>query len=388
MTAARRIVLIQPQAEGAGAQEVARLIDRGLQARGYEVHHLFFFRRTAAFDGMANAIFCARERPRNPAAWLRMFTRLLGELRRLRPDAALCFQHYGTLFGAPAARLAGIRSVIANRNSARVLMPWWMSLIDGLFGVAGVYSRVVVNSRDVEDEFDGHPASYRRRLVRIDHGFECKTSRLSRRDARALLKLPADATLLGCSARLHALKNLGAAIRLLPAEQSWHFALAGQGAEQPVLAALAEKLGCADRVHFLGELSPDGVAALLRALDVFVFPSMAETFGLAAVEAAQAGVPVVAHSLDVLQEVLSIDGEPCALFVDSNDTPAFADAVRRVLHDAALADTLRRRATRLSERYSLDAMIDSYAAVIDDELRRRNPARPGEPAPSPHPRAP
>jgi glycosyltransferase involved in cell wall biosynthesis len=370
MTAAR-IVLIQPQAEGAGAQEIARLIDRGLQARGYEVHHLFFFRRTAAFDGLPNAIFCAPERPGGLGGWLRMFARLLGHLRRLRPDAALCFQHYGTLLGAPAARLAGVRTVIANRNSARALMPRWMRAIDGLFGTSGLYSRIVVNSADVENDFVKHPGNYRRRLVRIDHGFECKTTALTRREARTLLQLPADAVLLGSMARLHSLKNLAAAIRLLPLDARWHLALAGQGPEQPALAALAHELGCAERVHFLGELSPDRVGALLRALDVFVFPSLAETFGLAAVEAAQAGVPVVAHDLDVLREVLSIDGEPCALFVDSNDTREFAGAVRRILDDAALATALRARAVRLSARYSLDTMVDAYAAVLHDELRQR-----------------
>jgi glycosyltransferase involved in cell wall biosynthesis len=388
MTAARRIVLIQPQAEGAGAQEIARLIDRGLQARGYDVHHLFFFRRTAAFDGLPNAIFCAPERPAKIGAWLGMLARLLGHLRRLRPDAVLCFQHYGTLLGAPAARLAGIRTVIANRNSARALMPPWIRFFDGIFGTSGLYSRIVVNSADVENEFVKHPASYRRRLVRIDHGFECKATTLDRREARALLKLPADGVLLGCMARLHPLKNLAAAIRLLPHDRRWHFAIAGQGAEQPALAALAQELGCAERVHFLGEVPPDRVGALLRALDVFVFPSLAETFGLAAVEAAQAGVPVVAHRLDVLEEVLSVEGEPCALFVDSNDTRALAGAVRRILDDLDLAAALRARAAKLSARYSLDAMVDAYAAVLENELRRRDSPHGGESMQAVQPRAP
>jgi glycosyltransferase involved in cell wall biosynthesis len=378
MTAARRIILIQPQAEGAGAQEIARLIDRGLQARGYEVHHLFFFRRTAAFDSLPNAIFCAPERPATTGAWLNMLARLLGHLRRLRPHAVLCFQHYGTLLGAPAARLAGIRTIIANRNSARMLMPRWIRLIDGTFGTTGLYSRIVVNSADVENDFVRHPASYRRRLVRIDHGFECKTTALGRGEARRLLKLPADSVLLGCMARLHRLKNLAAAIRLLPLDRRWHLALAGQGPEQPALAALAQELGCAERVHFLGEVPPDRIGVLLRALDVFVFPSLAETFGLAAVEAAQAGVPVVAHRLEVLQEVLSVDGKPCALFVDSNDTPALAGAVRRILADPVFAAALRARAARLSARYSLDAMVDAYATVLDDELRRGNSPRGSE----------
>src|SRR5207247_6357544 len=42
-----RLVLVQTQAEGAGAQEISRILGQGLDARGYDVHHVFFFRRTA-----------------------------------------------------------------------------------------------------------------------------------------------------------------------------------------------------------------------------------------------------------------------------------------------------------------------------------------------------
>jgi glycosyltransferase involved in cell wall biosynthesis len=371
MTTAPRVALIQTQAEGAGAQEIARLLDRGLQARGYEVNHLFFFRRTAAFDHLPNAIFCARERPGNPWALLRMLVTLFGHLRRLRPDAALCFQHYGILIGAPAARAAGVRTVIANRNSARLQMPAWLRLADRWLGILGLFARVVANSRSVEEEFADHARSYRKRVVRIDHGFECKTSNLDRAAARAQLNLPAAAVLLGCVARLHPLKNLAAAIRLLPFDERWHFAVAGQGAEREDLAALARALGCADRVHFLGELKPEGVAVLLRALDAFVFPSLAETFGLAVVEAAQAGVPVVANRLEVLEEVLAVDGEPCALFADADDAASFAATVRRLLDEPGLAAALSARGTKLAARYSLDAMVDAYATLIESELRDR-----------------
>ena len=102
---------------------------------------------------------------------------------------------------------------------------------------------------------------------------------------------------------LHPGKNLGSAIKLL-ADRDWNLALAGQGPARAELAALAKSLGVADRVHFLGELAPDRIGFFLRSLDVFVFPSIAETFGLAVVEAAQAGIPVVANDLAVLHETL------------------------------------------------------------------------------------
>lgn len=231
-------------------------------------------------------------------------------------------------------------------------------------GIAGWFQAAAVNSGSVEKECAGYPLRYRRRVVRIDHGFESKTTVLNRDEARKVFGLPADAVLLGSAARLHPSKNLAAAIRLL-ADRNWHLALAGQGPAREQLIDAARSLDVLDRLHLVGELPADRIGDFLGALDVFVFPSLVETFGLAVVEAAQAGVPVVANDLEVLREVLSVEGEPCALFVDVDETQAFAEAVRRILGDRDLRTQLRSRATKLSSRYSLDAMVRRYAALIE-----------------------
>ena len=71
MIAARplRIALVQTQAENAGAQEISHLLAKGLEARGHAVRQIFFFRRTASFDNVPNAVFCCRERPSGPLAF-------------------------------------------------------------------------------------------------------------------------------------------------------------------------------------------------------------------------------------------------------------------------------------------------------------------------------
>ncbi len=360
-----RIVMIQTQAEGAGAQEISRILGQGFTAQGYEVHHVFLFRRTAAFDNEPNAFFCARQRPAGIAGVVRMLGALVRHLSELRPDVVLCFQHYGNIVGALAGRLAGAKAIIANRTSAKVLEPRWTRFFDLAFGMTGLFSRVVVNSKDIEDEYRRYPRRYRTRVARIDHGFESKSSELGRSAARRAFALPDGITLLGSVARLHPLKNLDAAIRLLAIHQDWHLALAGQGPAQAQLENLAKSLGVLDRLHLMGELSPAQVAVFLRTLDVFVFPSQAESFGLAAVEAAQAGIPVVANDLRVLREVLAIDDKPCALFVDAANPETFAAAVQSLLDDGALKATLTVRGRELSRRYSPDVMVAKYLALIE-----------------------
>ena len=293
-----------------------------------------------------------------------MLGALVRHLARLRPDVVLCFQHYGNTIGALAARLAGARTIIANRTSAKVLEPRWTRLLDLTLGTTGVFSNVVVNSKEIEDEYRQYPRRYRARVARIDHGFESKSSELGQAAARKVFALPAGITLLGSVARLHPLKNLDAAIRLLVIHPDWHLALAGQGPAHAQLESLAKSLGVLDRLHLMGELSPAQIAIFLRTLDVFVFPSRAESFGLAVVEAAQAGIPVVANDLSVLREVLAIEGEPCALFVDTANPANFAAAVQRLLDDGALRQ-LTARGRELSQRYSPDVMVADYLALIE-----------------------
>ena len=359
-----KVLLLQPQAENAGAQEISRMLSAALIQRGYIARQLFFYRRTSGFDEDPTAVFCWSTRPSNPISLLALLLKLDEEIRGFRPDVVLCFQHYGNLIGAPVARLAGARSVVANQSSASAVVPFWARQFDRWLGSVGIFTRIVVHSDDSAAEFARHPVRYRERLVHIEHGFQPKVSRRTKIAAREDLKLPSGEVILGCAARLHPFKRLDRAIRLIAHRSAWRLAIAGQGAGQTDLVELASSLGCLDRLHLLGELPSHRIADFLTALDAFVFPSDAETFGLAAVEAAQAGVPTVANDLPVLREVLAVGGLPCALFVDADNIEAFADGVDRVLGDAELRATLCHRAGLLAQRFAMSSMVNKYDALI------------------------
>jgi len=208
-------------------------------------------------------------------------------------------------------------------------------------------------------------------MKHVPHGFDDKSHSLPKHVARQQFKLPPDRVLLGCAARLHPHKRLDAAIRLLAGEPSWHLALAGQGADEGRLRGLAEELEVSDRTHFIGEIPPRQMADFLACLDVFVFPTQAETFGLAAVEAASAGIPCVVNDLPVLREVLSFEGRPAAIFVDASNQAALSAAVSRILTDKALNEALGQSAKGLRSRYSVDSMVEEYVQILDAAVGTR-----------------
>jgi glycosyltransferase involved in cell wall biosynthesis len=364
----RRILLVQTQAENAGAQEISRLVGAGLTERDYEVSNLFFFRKSDLFEEPPNTLYCSPSRPGNPLALLRFLWTLGRQIRKLRPDAVLTFQHFGNVFGGGVSRLVSPAPVIANQVSSAMSMSWPVRAADIVMGTLGVYKCITLNSRHMEREYSRYPAGYRSRMKHVAHGFDDKSLDVSKPAARQLFDLPRDVVLLGCAARLHPNKRLDAAIRLLAGQPAWHLALAGQGPDEERLRLLADELKVADRVHLVGEIAPQRVGEFLACLDVFVFPSQAETFGLAAVEAANAGIPCVVTDLPVLREVLSFEGKPAALFVDASDNAKLADAVSRILADQALSSELRRNARGLKARYSVGTMVSEYVAILDQVI--------------------
>jgi glycosyltransferase involved in cell wall biosynthesis len=364
----RRVMLVQTQAENAGAQEITRLLGAALTARGYEVYNIFFFRKSDSFDEPPNTFYCSPKRPGNPLALLQMLWRLGRHISKIKPDAVLTFQHFGNVIGGGVSRLTSSAPIIANQVSSRLSMNWLVRTADIVMGSLGVFKVITVNSRDMEREYSRYPADYRSRMVHVAHGFDDKSLDIPQATARQLFNLPVGAVMLGSVGRLHPNKCLDAAIGLLTDEPKWHLALAGQGPDEGRLKRLADELQVSDRMHFIGEISPGHVGEFLASLDVFVFPSRAETFGLAAVEAASSGIPTVVRDLPVLQEVLSIDGKPAALFVDASDNEKLSAAVSRILNDKNLRDELRRAGKGLASRYSVEAMVGEYVRVLDETI--------------------
>lgn len=367
MTAPKRILFVQTQAENAGAQEISRLLGKELTKRGHDVHHLFFYRKTDGFDGQENTTICCNERPKGPFQMLGFLKKLVADIKAVKPDVVFTFQHFGNTVGAPAAKLAGVPLIIANQVSARETIHPVLRYADLLLGLSSLYQAITVNSNDLLKDYSVFPNRYTKKIVLVPHGFEEKTTTLSKDEARAKYNIPNNVPLLGTVARLNEAKQIDCALRLLENKPDWHLLIAGQGPDEERLKALVDELQASERTHFIGEVNQTSIGDVLKTLDLFVFPSRAETFGLAAVEAGQAGIPVVANDLPVLREVLDIDGEAAALFVDVKDQTTFANAVANILSDETLYAQLSNNGQQLKNKYSLDHMVDVYDKLAKGE---------------------
>jgi N-acetyl-alpha-D-glucosaminyl L-malate synthase BshA len=134
--------------------------------------------------------------------------------------------------------------------------------------------------------------------------------------------------------------------------------LVGDGPERPSAAQRARELGVAGSVCFLGKRTD--FADHLRHADAFVLPSESESFGVAALEALSAGVPVCAYRVGGLPEVVP---PGAGRLVPPFDVDALADAVLDVIADPARHAALRRAARdHAVTHFRRDAALDRYEA--------------------------
>ncbi|MCR8579700.1 glycosyltransferase family 4 protein [Streptomyces sp. Isolate_219] len=161
-------------------------------------------------------------------------------------------------------------------------------------------------------------------------------------------------------------KGLPVLMRALPAilaeVPDARLLVAGRGDEEEAVAALPAELR--SRVEFLGMVSDEDKARLLRSVDLYVAPNTGgESFGIILVEAMSAAAPVLASDLDAFAQVLD-QGEAGELFTNE-DADALAAAAVRLLGDPARLAELRDRGTRHVRRFDWSTVGADILAVYE-----------------------
>jgi glycosyltransferase involved in cell wall biosynthesis len=161
----------------------------------------------------------------------------------------------------------------------------------------------------------------------------------------------------------------------LPQVPSLHLAVAGslEGSPYP---AMAEALGLSARVHFLGFRRD--MPALMRAADVFTFPSRYEACTLALLEALASGLPVVtARSTGGSELITAACG---AVLDDANDTSALAGALNTMLAHPDRHAAMGRAARAVAEAHSWRRMGQRYLSLFRRAVQAPFRPRPAVPA--------
>lgn len=141
--------------------------------------------------------------------------------------------------------------------------------------------------------------------------------------------------------------------------------LVGEGPDLSKAEALARELGVRDDLRMLGNQRPEPI---LQASDLFLLPSVAESFGLAALEALACGCPVLGYRAGGLPEVV-IDGVT-GLLCDIGKDVCLGTLAANLLEDAPRYAAMRNAARAHALRFAPGAIVDQYEQALLNTLGR------------------
>ncbi len=248
---------------------------------------------------------------------------------------------------------------------------WWRLMIRRWHRFLGMQSRVAAQLRhivtvsrcsavDIATDFGVLPGA----LHVVPNGVDTQLFRplplVARNPRQIIATASADAPLKGLAVLLRAFKTL------VEADPSRRLVLIARPKPGGDTEALIKDLGLADHIRFVGDASHEDINRLYAESAVAVVPSLYEGFGLPAVEAMAAGVPLVSSDGGALAEVVADGG----LLVPAGDCDALAEKLERVLTDPALARALGDQGRQRVERQfcwsvCAEQMVEQYRACIE-----------------------
>ena len=142
--------------------------------------------------------------------------------------------------------------------------------------------------------------------------------------------------------------------------------MVGEGPEREPAERLCEELGISDKVVFFG--NSNEIDKILCFSDLFLLPSITESFGLAALEAMASGVPVISSNTGGIPEV-NVHGVSGYLS-EVNDVDDMSKNALFILKDNARLLEFKHNAKAESNRFDIHEIVPKYEALYEETLNR------------------
>lgn len=304
-----------------------------------------------------------------------MHVRLFRALQSLRPDI-LHTRNLSAMEAAPTAALAGVKVRIHGEHGRD------MSDLDGSSrkfqlmrrAYAPFVHHFIALSRDLENYLEEKVGISDSRITQIYNGVDTEKFHPGKSEVTAFPR--SGKLVFGTVGRMQSVKDqttlARAFIRLIEMAPQYRdqarLVMVGEGPLRNEVARLIEKADLADSVWLPG--ARDDIPEIMRSLDVFVLPSLAEGISNTILEAMASGLPVIATRVGGNPELVN-DGES-GFLVPPADPEAMAQSMLRYLAEPALVARQGVSAKQSAdERFSMQAMVESYLNVYDRQLATR-----------------
>jgi len=359
-----RVMFVCTQTEAGGVQIRATGMLRALRAEGVEAKLVFLYKKREIFTD-DDGVEVLASKPNGIMNGIFIVLALWKTMKNFRPTAVVGFAHYSSPLAAFLGWITGAKIRIGTQPGLIKKHNFVARFTDWLCGVTGIYTSNICTSNFIREQFSDYPAAYKANLTTVYNGVPLSISDLTKAEARKRFGLPeAGFFILNCG-RLSFQKNQKFLLEVLERIPDANLAILGEGELRQDLEREIIERGLIGRVHLLGELHPSEVMNFLSAGDLFAFPSRWEAFGLAVVEAMNAGLPVISSDHAVLTEVVADGG----ILLPTSDSELWAEQISRL---RAAPDKLMRLGVagqQRSQQFSFAAMLASFKRELNVDLR-------------------
>jgi glycosyltransferase involved in cell wall biosynthesis len=153
-----------------------------------------------------------------------------------------------------------------------------------------------------------------------------------------------------------------------PSAEHFEFRIGGSGPLQAKYKILADRLNISDRVKWLGSVSRKQAPKLFQECNIFILPSLHETFGIVYAEAIASGKPIIATRCGGPEDIINNDN---GLLVEVGDIKGLAKAMKQMAANWASYDVAKIRAN-FEQRFSRRAVSEQIIKIYQDVLKKPN----------------
>lgn len=190
-------------------------------------------------------------------------------------------------------------------------------------------------------------------------------------------EVPRDPSLFVTTSQLWYHKRVRVLIEAIALTEGTELIIIGSGPDEGWLRELVDGLGLRDRIFFFSGLSNDELSMILARASAFLFAGIREPFGIAVLEAMDAGLPVIAADEGGYTELFAPD---CGFLVPAFPA-AFAEKIRVLQADPSLAKGMGVAARARAEQYTWSRTATELEAILIDTLATAAPPRVANQAP-------
>ena len=326
---------------------------------------IFLKRINSQYSEIENAFYLT-EKLSSPIDYIKAFLKLYKLIKKEKPDSIISFLPLANIFSSIIGKKLGIKNRIASQRNPPHIYGKVVRLADKFLGSRNYYTENVCNSTAGMEAFDHYPESYKQKLSVINNCVEPANFSIDKNEAREILGIKKDTTVLTCVGRLHEQKNHDLLVRMMKHLENVHLYCAGDGPLHNQIINQIEKEEVKEKIILLGDLDRPKVQLLLIASDIFIIPSIYEGLSNSLLEAMSYGLPVVFSDITSFTKFLKIEDEDnyAGILVKGNDEKIWAQSVDSLIKDQELASNIRKKSLEKISTLTAEKMTQKFLNLL------------------------